>query len=163
MAPRTLIRLALAAVLYLGACSLSACSQRDEIAVDVYPATLARTADPLPASGERVEFGGSQRGGAGLYDIGAEPLLTAWSLVAIRAASQPDGSWAVVARLSAYGKKQMAAYSADETGGRKFLAVKIDGRWTDFGPLLAEVRDRVTLYGFTKEETERLERSIANR
>ena len=151
-------RLVLAAAL-----CLSACGQSDEISIQVYSATLATGSGPPPAATERVDYPGSVRGGAGLYDVAAEPLITEWSIVAFKAAAQPDGSKAVIARLNAYSQKKMAEYTDDEENLRKYLAVRVDGRWADIGPLLSPVRDRITLYGFTEEEAERLERALATR
>ena len=65
--------------------------------------------------------------------------------------------------MNAYGQKQMAEFTSGEGRPRRYLAVKVDGRWADIGPILSPVRDRLTLYGFTEEETERLERAIASR
>lgn len=151
-------RLALAAAL-----CLSACSPSDEISIQVYPATPAGDASAPPEVGERVDYAGSPHSAAGRFDVGAESLITEWSIVAFKAALQPDGSRAVVARLNAYGQKQMGEFTADIDSERKFVAVKVDGRWADVGPLLSPVGDRITLCGFTQEETERLGRSIANR
>jgi hypothetical protein len=47
---------------------------------------------------------------------------------------------------------------ADEANLKRPLAVNDDGRWADFSPLLRPPRDRMSLYGFTAEKTERLER-----
>lgn len=142
---------------------LSACGASDEISIEVYAATLAAQGQTPPAAGERLDFAGTARGGGGLYDVAPEPLITEWNIVAFRAASQPDDSRAVVARLNAYGQKKMAEYTGDEENLRKYLAVKVDERWVDVGPLLSPVRDRITLYGFTQEEAERLERALATR
>lgn len=151
-------RLVLAAAL-----CLTACGQSDKISIQVFPATLASVSGAPPDAGERVDYAGSLRGSAGLYDVSAEPLITEWSIIACKAASQPDGSRAITARLNAYGQQQMAEYTADAAAPRRYLAVKVDGRWADIGPILGPVTDRLTLYGFTVEEAERLERALAIR
>ena len=38
---------------------------------------------------------------------------------------------------------------------------RIDERWADIRPLLDKISDRVTLYGFTPEEAERLLTGLA--
>jgi len=38
--------------------------------------------------------------------------------------------------------------------------LRIDERWADVSPLLSRVTDRITLYGLTAKEAERLEQWI---
>ncbi len=134
------------------------------ISIKVFPATLAP--DPLaePATGwSRIEFAGGPRGRAGVYDLAPEPIITGWNILTFRGASQPDGSMAVVARLNAYGKNKMKAYSNDPANMKKPLVVNVDGRWADVYTLLTKVTDRMTIYGFTPEEVERLKKHLATR
>ncbi len=134
------------------------------ISIKVFPATLAP--DPLaePATGwTRIEFAGGLRGRAGVYHLAPEPIITDWNILTFKGASQPDGSMAVVARLNAYGENKMKVFSGDPANMKKPLAVNVDGRWADVYTLLEKVRDRMTLYGFTPEEIERLKEHFATR
>ena len=115
------------------------------ISIKVFPAVLAQ--DPLsePATGwTRMKFAGGPHGRAGVYHLAPEPIITDWNILTFKAAALPDGSMAVVARL-------------------KPLAVNIDGRWADVFTLLSKVKDRITIYGFSPEEIERLKKHLATR
>jgi len=144
--------------------ALVACGGSDEISVKLYPASLAKDQRAELAPGwRRVEFEGSEHSGAGVYDVAAEPVLTEWSIIALKVASQADGSKAVAVRLSAYGQRKVGEYTTDPANHKSFLALEIDGRWADFSPVLGPVRDRMTLYGFSEEQALRLENNVANR
>lgn len=115
---------------------------------------------PPPAGWQRVTFEGNLRSRAVSVLVGSEPLLTGWNIVTFHAAEETDGSRAISIRLNAAGQKKMRTYGADETRVKQPLALRIDGRWCDVSPLLANVTDRMTLYGLTAQETERLEQWI---
>ena len=155
---------------WLWACllfGLTACGEEDvaaTISVKVFPARLAE--DPLaePQAGwRRLEYSGGVRAGAGTYLVAEKPLLTEWNLVAVKIASQPDGSAAVTGRLNAYAKREVSEVTADAENRRGHLAVQIDGRWADVSPLLRRITDRITIYGFTTEEAQRLDRYLTAR
>ena len=46
---------------------------------------------------------------------------------------------------------------------KKPLGLRVGDRWLNFNPLLKPVTDRLTLMGFTTEETEQLQRYIDQR
>ena len=134
------------------------------ISIKVFPAALAQ--DPLaePAPGwTRIEFAGGRRGRAGVYHVAPEPIITDWNILTFKGASQPDGSMAIVARLNAYGENKMKTFSGNPANLKKPLAVNVDGRWADVYTLLAKVTDRITIYGFTPEEIERLKKQVETR
>ena len=134
------------------------------ISVQLFAAELVEDpASPPPQGWRRFEHEGGTRGGRGIYQVAQEPLLTEWNFIALKTASQPDGSVAVTARLNAYGKKQMARHTADLEGGRRHLALSIDGAWVEVMPLLSRVTDRITLFGFAPEEAAQLERYMKTR
>ena len=134
------------------------------ISIKVYPAVRPPSPQAEPEAGwARIEFAGGPRARAGVYHVAPDPLLTDWNILTFRDAGQPGGSMAVVARLNAYGMEKMKAFSTDPANMKKPLAVNIDGRWADVYPLLMEVADRITLYGFTPEEVERLKKHLATR
>lgn len=146
------------------ALALTACGDSDEISVKIYPAVLAADPGAEPAQGwRRAEFGGSQRSGAGMYHVAAEPLVTEYGFIALKAASLADGSKAVAVRLNAYSQKKIGEFTGDPANHKSFLAVEIDGQWVDFHPVLTRVRDRMMLHGFTEEQAQRLHRNVANR
>jgi len=148
------------------ALTLVACGNSDEISVKLYPAALAESPSAEPELGRRrVDFGGrgSERAGAGTYHVAAEPLLTEWSIIALKIASQPDSSKAVAVRLNAYGQKKIGEFTGNPANHKSFLALEIDGRWADFRPVLAQVHDRMTLYGFSEEQALRLEQNVTSR
>jgi hypothetical protein len=134
------------------------------ISIKVFPAVMAQ--DPLaePATDwTRIEFAGGPRGRAGVYHLASKPIITDWNILTFKGASQPDGSMAVVARLNAYGENKMKAFSGDPANMKKPLAVNVDGRWADVYTLLERVTDRITIYGFTPEEIERLKKHLETR
>ena len=144
--------------------ALIACGDSDEISVKLYPAVLAADQGAeLEPGWRRVEFEGSENSSAGVYHVAAEPVLTEWSIIALKIASQTGGGKAVAVRLSAYGQKKIGEFTGDPANHKSFLALEIDGRWADFRPVLAPLRDRMTLYGFSEEQALRLERNVANR
>jgi hypothetical protein len=146
------------------ALSLAACGgDKSPVAIQVFPAVLAVDARAEAAGWDSVTFAGSNRCPAGLYRVAREPLFTDWNLVAVRSVSQPDGSAAVAARLNAQAARRLSQFSADPTHLKKPLAIKVNGRWADFMPLLAQVNDRLILYGFTQDEVTQLQASIENR
>lgn len=145
----------------------AACGQQPEaatISIKLFPAILAQ--DPLsePEAGwTSIEFAGGVRGRAGVYHLAPEPVITDWNILTFKKASQPDGTMAVVARLNAYGKNQMTTFSSDPANLKRPMAVNVDGRWCDVFTLLSKTTDRITIYGFTPEEIERLEKSLITR
>lgn len=160
------IRRARAAALLVGLAALAACGSGDDdgISVQVFAARYdERPGEPPPSGWQRVEFAGSQRTPPGLFLVSAQPVLTDWNIIAFRAAEEPDGSRAISLRLNAAGQKKIADFATDEASLKLPLAVQVDGRWADFSPLLSRPRDRMTLYGLTAGEAERLERHLAKR
>lgn len=154
--------LALMALTGLWACGDDEVSST--IDIRVYPARLDdRPGEPPPPGWQRVAFAGSARTPAATYLVAPDSLLTGWSLVAFRAAVEPDGSRAVTCRINAAGQKRLADFAADETHLKMPLAVRVDARWADFSPLLRPPGDRLTLYGLTADEAVRLERWLAVR
>ncbi len=147
--------------------ALTACGEEEApatISVKVFPARLAEEPSAAPQAGWRlVEYSGGVRAGAGSYLAAEKPLMTEWNLVAVKIASQPDGSAAVTGRLNAYAKRELSEFTADAETRRGYLAVQIDGRWADVSPLLRRITDRITIYGFTTAEAERLERYLTAR
>jgi hypothetical protein len=112
---------------------------------------------PIPDGFTRVEFPGSHRTRAGTFLVGTQTLATGWSITAFRGGEEPDGSRAISFRLNAAAKKRLAEFSTVEANLKLPLALRIDGRWADFSPLLRAPVDRMNLYGFTPEEVSRLE------
>ena len=110
-----------------------------------------------------MKFAGGPHGRAGVYHLAPEPIITDWNILTFKAAALPDGSMAVVARLNAYGENKMKTFSGDPDNLKKPLAVNIDGRWADVFTLLSKVKDRITIYGFSPEEIERLKKHLATR
>ena len=143
---------------------LLACQSKPQISIELYPAVLAPDPQaPAPQGWARVQFDGSGSAGTRTYHVRPDTLLTEWNILACRPASQPDGRMGAAVRLNAFGVRRMAQFSADPANLQKPMALKIDGRWADFSPLLDQPRDRMVLYGFTQEEVERLERYLAKR
>lgn len=146
------------------ALALGGCSEKPAIAIQLFPAAMA--ADPQAAGEpgwERVEFAGSVRASAGVYFVRPDTLLSEWSIIACKPISQPDGTLGVAVRLNAYAIRKMKEFSTDPANLRKPLALRIDGRWADFAPLLDQVGDRMVLYGFTEKEIENLEKYLEAR
>ena len=63
----------------------------------------------------------------------------------------------------AYARRKVSEFTGNPANLKRHLATEIDGRLADVSPLLDKISDRVTLYGFTPEEAERLERYLATR
>ena len=140
---------------------LSACGEAEQ-AVTIDIQLLQAQLDPDPATPApegltRVEFPGSHRTRAGTFVVGTEALVTSWSITAFRTAEEPDGSRAISFRLNAAAKKRLAEFCAVEANLKLPLALRVDGRWADFSPLLRAPGDRMSLYGLTAEEASRLE------
>lgn len=145
----------------LCAAGLWACGQDKEtvtIDVQVFPAQLDESpAAPPPAGFQRVQFTGNGRSQAATFLVSDSTILTGWSITALRSAEAPDGNRTISVRLNAAAKKRLAEFCADGTNLKKPLALRIDGRWADFSPLLRPPGDRMSLYGFTPAEAARLE------
>ena len=144
--------------------SLGSCGQKPTISIQVFPAVpAADPAAPAPAGWERAEFGGSTHGAAGVYYVKPDTLLSEWSIVACRSVSQPEGGLGAAVRLNAFAIRKMGEFSADPANSRKPLAMRINGRWADFFPLLDRINDRMVLYGFTEQELKTLDQYLASR
>ncbi|MBM3277602.1 MAG: hypothetical protein FJY95_05910 [Candidatus Handelsmanbacteria bacterium] len=140
------------------------CAEKPAISVQVFPGVLAPSpADPTPAGWERVEFGGSLRAAAGVYYVRGDTLLTEWNIIASRPVSPPEGGVGAAVRLNAYAVARMQKYTADEANLRTFLAVRINGRWADFIPVLDRINDRMMLFGFSEQEVKDLDQYLAKR
>ena len=151
-------------VLCMALLSLGGCGQKPTISIQVFPAVLAEDAKaPASAGWERAEFAGSTHGAAGVYFVKMDTLLSEWSIVASRSISQPEGGFGAAVRLNAYAMRKMEQFSTDPANLRKPLALRINGRWADFFPLLDRISDRMTLYGFTEEEVKTLDEYLAHR
>ncbi|MEE2658807.1 MAG: hypothetical protein VX733_09910 [Candidatus Latescibacterota bacterium] len=159
-------RLQIAALLFTVAGMMAACSSGGEepIVLKIFPAK--HDPDPkgeVPAGWERVQFQGSHRSHAGVFLVAAEPLLTDWNVTAMRISKEPDHSRAIHFRLNGFGQRKMAEYCAKEANLKAPLALKIDGRWVDFSPILRPVVDRMTVYGLTIAEAQHLDQQVQNR
>ena len=96
--------------------------------------------------------------------VSPRPLLTEWNIAAFRASQpQADGTRAVTARLNAYAERAMNEFCSRPANLKKPLGLRVGDRWLNFNPLLKPVTDRLTLMGFTTEETEQLQRYIDQR
>ena len=136
----------------------------DPITIALYPARLA--SDPAtspPADWSRVEYGGDALTLAGTYYVRDKPLLTEWSIIALKIASQPEGNKAAVVRLNEYAIRNLKKFSSTPANLKNPLALQINGRWASFTPLLEVTSDRMTLRGFTPKEAEQLERYLATK
>lgn len=144
------------------AAALWACGGREPaptIDIGLYPARLdVRPEEPPPEGWQRVAFAGGARTQAAAFLVAPGALITGWNLVAFRAAEELDGSRAITCRLNAAAQQRLAEFAADEARLKAPLALKVDGRWADFSPLLRPPGDRLTLYGLTAEEVARLEK-----
>ncbi len=140
------------------------CGNKPTISIQVFPGALAQAAADSTAAGwERVEFKGSPRAAAGVYHVRLDTLLTEWNIVASRAVSPSEGGAAAAVRLNAYSKARMEKYTADEANLRTILAVRINGRWADFAPVLDRISDRMVLFGFTEQEVKDLDLYLTSR
>ena len=136
----------------------------DPITIALRPARLA--SDPAagpPAGWSPVEYGGDALTVAGTYYVRDKPLLTEWSIIALKIASQPEGNKAAVVRLNEYAIRNLKKFSSTPANLKKPLALQINGRWASFTPLLEVTSDRMILRGFTPEEAEQLERYVATK
>jgi hypothetical protein len=144
--------------------ALGGCGNKPSIAIQVFPAVLAADPQaPAPAGWERVEFAGSPRAGGGVYHVRLDTLLSEWNIIASRPVSPDGGGAGAGVRLNAYAQDKMAKYTADPANLRKLLAVRINGRWADFFPVLDRIGDRMVLYGFTEQEVKDLDQYLAQR
>ena len=151
-------------VLALCSVCLAACSDApDAITVQVCPAVFAAAADTAAAAWDTMVFKGNERAVAGTYLVCREPLFTEWNIVALHAGPQPDGTQAVTARLNAYAEQRLGAFTSKPQNQKRPLAVRINGRWADFVPVLGPITDRITLYGFTAPEAAALRQYVDTR
>ena len=140
-------------------CFLLGCSDNaPTISVKLFPARLdeGNSSDP-PSGWRRVDYAGGERAGKGIYLVAEKPIITEWNLKAFKATSQSNGKLVVTALLNAYGNDKISKHTGKVKDMRQHFALSIDGRWTDFSPILDEISDRITLFGFTPEEVTRLE------
>ena len=133
------------------------------ISVKLFQAVHAADAVKVPEGFREVFFPGGPHAAGGQYFIATEPLMTEWNILTFREASVTDGSVAVVVRLNEYAIRKLGKFSSDEANIKKPLALQIDGRWADVSPLLSRITDKITLYGFTLDEAERLQQSLKER
>jgi hypothetical protein len=144
--------------------ALGGCGNKPSISIQVFPAALAADPQtPAPAGWERVEFAGSPRAPAGVYHVRPDTLLSEWSIIASRQVSPPEGGTGAAVRLNAYAVKKMEKYTADPANLKKPLAVRINGRWADFIPVLDRISDRMTLFGFSEQEAKDLDEYLRTR
>lgn len=147
-------------------CMAASCSEereRDAISVQLFEAQLLADAQgPYYAGWDTVSFGSTD---ATLqYVISPKPLLTEWNIAAFNASQpQTDGTRAVTARLNAYAQRSMRNFCSLPANLKKPLGLRVGDRWLNFNPLLKPVTDRLTLMGFTTDETEHLQRYIDER
>lgn len=140
------------------------CGNKPSISIQVFPALLAADAKaPAPAGWERVEFAGSPRAAAGVYQVRLDTLLSEWSIIACRPVSPDQGGAGAAVRLNAYAKNKMEKFSTDPANIRNSVAVRINGRWADFIPVLDRISDRMVLYGFSEKEVKDLDQYLASR
>ena len=144
------------------ALTLAGCDQ-EPISIEVFPAMLTNPQEVFPAEWRRVEFEGSVRSPGGVYLVETDRLFSDWNITAFRPSPQPDGSVAINVRLNEYARRKMAAFSADSANSKRPVAVNVNGRWTDFVPILGPVGDRFTLFGLTESEVEGLQHQLDTR
>ncbi|MBI2504805.1 MAG: hypothetical protein HYW07_16430 [Candidatus Latescibacteria bacterium] len=144
--------------------ALWSCGSKPSISIQVFPAVLAEDPPaPAPAGWERVEFAGSPRAAAGVYHVRLDTLMSEWNIIASRSVSPAEGGAGVAVRLNAFAKNRMEKFSTDPANLRKPLAVRINGRWADFIPVLDRISDRMAIYGFTEQEVKDLDQYLAHR
>lgn len=145
--------------------SLAACGEKTQpLSVQVFPARLAGDArGPEYAAWDTVQFAGGTRSKATTYLVAPEPLFTEWNITACKDAASADSTRIVVARLNAYASRTMQRFSEDSARLKQPLALKVGDRWVSFLPLLRPFEDRISLYGFTREEAGQLQRDIETR
>ena len=134
------------------------------ISVKLFPARLdeGNSSDP-PSGWRRVDYAGGERAGKGIYLVAEKPIITEWNLKAFKTASQSNGKLVVTALLNAYGNDKISKHTSKVKDMRQHFALSIDGHWTDFSPILDEISDRITLFGFTPEEASRLDNYLNTR
>ena len=147
-------------------CVAVSCSEQREratVSVQLFEAQLLADAQgPSYAGWDTVSFGSADA--TIQYVISPNPLLTEWNIAAFKASQpQTDGTRAVTARLNAYAQRSMHDFCSLPTNLKKPLGLRVGDRWLNFNPLLKPIRDRLTLMGFTTEETEQLQRYIDQR
>ena len=135
----------------------------EPVSIEVFPALLMNPQIEPPAKWRQVEFEGSVRSPGGTYLVGPERLISDWNITAFRPSPQPDGSYAVNVRLNEFARRKMAAFSANTANLKKPVAVNVNGRWTDFVPILGPVGDRFTMFGLTESEVEGLQHQLETR
>ena len=146
-------------LLLVALCGCGGGEEAVDIDVQVFPARLDENpGETAPAGWRRVEFSGSLRSRAGTFLVSDKSILTGWSITALRVGEETDGSRFISFRLNAAAKKRIAEFCVDEANLKTLLGLSIDGRWADFSPLLRAPGDRLSLYGFSAEEAERVER-----
>ena len=144
------------------ALTVAGCDQ-EPISLEVFPARLASPQEGPPAEWRRVEFEGSVRSPGGIYLVATDRLFSDWNITAFRPSPQSDGSVAINIRLNEYARRKIAAFSADPANLKKPVAVNVNGRWTDFVPILGPVGERFTLFGLTESEVEDLQHQLDTR
>ena len=151
-------------LLYGALLALWNCGDKPSISIQVFPAELASDPQsPAPAGWERVEFAGSPRAAAGVYHVHLDTLLSEWNIIACRPVSPDEGGAGAAVRLNAYAENKMEKFSTDPVNIKQPLAVRINGRWADFAPLLDQISDRMVLFGFTEKEVADLDQYLAHR
>mgnify|MGYP004323004201 CR=1 FL=1 len=134
----------------------------EELALKVCPAVPAAADAEPPTGWTAVEFAGSQHAAAGTYHVREKPLFTEWNLMAAKGTNSGDKAQVTV-RFNEYARRQIDNFSSDAANLKKPLALNLDGRWLSFTPLLRPPGDRLTLYGFTPAEAERVEQFVASK
>ena len=138
---------------------LTACGE-ETISFKVHPARPPPNAQAQPPEGwQLVEFSGSPRTKAGAYFLRQEHLFTEFSVIDFRDA----GDQTIAVRLNAYSLRQLQQFADDPANLKQPLAININGRCADIFPFLQAPKDRMFLYGFSKEEKNQLRRSIETR
>lgn len=147
-------------------CVAASCTEQPTkatLSVHLFEAQLLADAEETYYAGwDTVSFGSTDA--AVQYVVSPKPLLTEWNIAAFRASQpQADGTRAVTARLNAYAERAMNEFCSRPANLKKPLGLRVGDRWLNFNPLLKPVTDRLTLMGFTTEETEQLQRYIDQR
>lgn len=143
------------------ALALTSCGD-EELTLKVCPAVPAAADAEPPAGWIAVEFAGSRHAAAGTYHVRRKPLFTEWNLMAAKATQSGDNAQVTV-RFNEYAKRLLDNFSSEAANLKKPLALNLDGRWVSFTPLLRPPDDRLTLYGFSPAEAERVERFVASK
>jgi hypothetical protein len=135
----------------------------EPVSIEVFPAVLMNPQIEPPNEWRPVKFDGSVRSPGGTYLVGPERLFSDWNITAFRPSPQPDGSFAINVRLNEFARRKMAAFSSDPGNLKKPVAIHVNGRWTDFAPILGAVGDRFTLFGLSESEVEGLQYQLDTR